>query len=77
MFWIDEVVTQLWNQTKQGNYGIPPLFSDLAMMTALMVKRVFLILLRGLQGFISFVFNLLNYRCHALTIHALQTNQNG
>nr|WP_263363287.1 hypothetical protein [Candidatus Enterovibrio luxaltus] len=36
-----------------------------------MVKRVFSMLLGGLQGLINLVFNLLNCRCYALTIHEL------
>ncbi|WP_180983172.1 transposase, partial [Vibrio vulnificus] len=40
-FWIDEEAIQLWKQIKQGNRGRPRLFSDLAITTALMVKRVF------------------------------------
>ena len=56
-FWIDEEAIQLWKQIKQGN-GRPRLFSDLAITTALMVKRVFSIPLRGLQGFINSIFKL-------------------
>lgn len=40
-FWIDEGAVQQWTQIKQGNRGRPRLFSDLAITTALMVKRVF------------------------------------
>ncbi|ATF08882.1 hypothetical protein BTN50_0346 [Candidatus Enterovibrio altilux] len=36
-----------------------------------MVKCVFLMSLKDLQGFIKFFLNLLNCRYHALTIHAL------
>ncbi|ATF08838.1 Mobile element protein [Candidatus Enterovibrio altilux] len=58
MFWIDEEAIQLWNQTKQGNYGRPRLFSHLAITTALMVKRVFSMLWRGLHELINSVFKL-------------------
>ena len=71
IFWIDEEVIQHWKQVKQGNRGRPRLFSDLAITTALMVKRVFSMPLRGLQGFINSFSSLLNCRCHALIIHAL------
>ncbi|MGR5418439.1 transposase [Vibrio diabolicus] len=46
-FWIGEETVQLWKQIKQGNPGRPRLFSDLAITTALMVKRVFSLPLRG------------------------------
>ncbi|ATF08627.1 hypothetical protein BTN50_0083 [Candidatus Enterovibrio altilux] len=36
-----------------------------------MVKRVFSMLLRGLQDFINLFLNLLNDHCNALTIHVL------
>ncbi len=70
-FWIDEEAVKLWKQINQGNRGRSRLFSDLAISTALMVKRVFSLPLRGLQGFINSILSSLNYRCHALIIHAL------
>ncbi|WP_394349253.1 hypothetical protein [Candidatus Enterovibrio altilux] len=39
-------------------------------MTSLMVKCVFSMPLRGLQGFLLFA-NLLNYHCHLLTISCI------
>ncbi|WP_240698077.1 IS5 family transposase, partial [Vibrio sp. F12] len=57
-FWIDEEAIQKWKQLKQGKRGRPRLFSDLAITTALMVKRVFAMPLRALQGFIDSVFKL-------------------
>lgn len=57
-FWIDEEAIQHWKQVKQGSRGRPRVFSDLAITTALMVKRVFSMPLRGLQGFINSVFKL-------------------
>ncbi|WP_257886407.1 transposase, partial [Vibrio parahaemolyticus] len=38
-FWIDEQAVQQWKQIKRGNRGRPRSFSDLAITTALMVKR--------------------------------------
>ncbi|ATF09089.1 hypothetical protein BTN50_0562 [Candidatus Enterovibrio altilux] len=38
------------------NYGRPRLFSGLAMTTTLIVKCVFSMSLRGLQGFVNSVF---------------------
>ena len=40
-FWIDEEAIAEWKQNKQGKRGRPRRFSDLAITTALMVKRVF------------------------------------
>jgi hypothetical protein len=41
-FWIDEEAFAEWKQSKQGKCGRPRRFSDIAITTALMVKRVFL-----------------------------------
>ncbi|EEX30854.1 transposase [Vibrio coralliilyticus ATCC BAA-450] len=58
-FWIDETAIKQWNhQTKQPKRGRPRLFSDIAITTALMMKRVFSMPLRALQGFINSVFQL-------------------
>ncbi|MBM5180179.1 IS5 family transposase, partial [Vibrio parahaemolyticus] len=59
-FWIDEEAIRLWKQSKQDKRGRPRQFSDLAITTALMVKRVFSMPLRALQGFIDSVFSLAN-----------------
>ena len=59
-FWIDEEAIQEWKEAKQGGRGRPRIFSDLAITTALMVKRVFSMPLRALQGFIDSVFQLAN-----------------
>ncbi|TOF69103.1 transposase, partial [Vibrio parahaemolyticus] len=47
-----------WKQNKQGKRGRPRRFSDLAITTALMVKRIFSMPLRALQGFLDSVFKL-------------------
>ncbi|HGZ6746075.1 TPA: IS5 family transposase [Vibrio parahaemolyticus] len=57
-FCIDEETIRQWKQSKQDKRGRPRQFSDLAITTALMVKRVFSMLLRALQGFIDSVFSL-------------------
>ncbi|CAH0541932.1 IS5 family transposase ISVa2 [Vibrio marisflavi CECT 7928] len=57
-FWIDEKTISEWKQSKQSKRGRPRRFSDLAITTALMVKRVFSMPLRALQGFIDSVFKL-------------------
>ncbi|EJL6271240.1 IS5 family transposase [Vibrio cholerae] len=59
-FWIDEEAIRQWKQSKQDKRGRPRQFSDLAITTALMVKRVFSMQLRALQGFINSVFSLAN-----------------
>ncbi|PMK35334.1 transposase [Vibrio lentus] len=57
-FWIDEEAINGRAQSKQNKRGTPRLFGDLAMTTALMVKRVFSMPLRALQGFIDSIFRL-------------------
>ena len=59
-FWIDEEAISEWKQSKQNKRGRPRRFSDLAITTALMVKRVFSMPLRALQGFIDSLFKLAN-----------------
>ncbi|KIT55754.1 transposase IS903, partial [Vibrio parahaemolyticus 901128] len=59
-FWIDEEAIRQWKQSKQDKRARPRQFSDLAITTALMVKRVFSMPLRALQGFIDSVFSLAN-----------------
>lgn len=57
-FGIDEKNVQLWRLIKQRNRGRSRLFSDLAVTTALMVKRVFSMPLRDRQGVILSIFKL-------------------
>ncbi|MFB2659115.1 IS5 family transposase [Shewanella xiamenensis] len=58
-FWIDEEAIASWQaKAEQGKKGRPRLFSDLSITTALMVKRIFAMPLRALQGFINSVFQL-------------------
>ena len=59
-FWVDEEAIAEWKQSKQGKRRRPRQFSDLAITTAFMVKRVFSMPLRALQGFIDSVFKLAN-----------------
>ena len=60
IFWIDEEAIAEWKQNKQGKRGRPRRFSDLAIATVLMVKRVFSMPSRALQGFLDSVFKLAN-----------------
>lgn len=58
-FWIDEEAIASWQaKAEQGKKSCPRLFSDLSITTALMVKRIFAMPLRALQGFINSVFQL-------------------
>ncbi|CAK1786117.1 hypothetical protein VCRA2110O318_150039 [Vibrio crassostreae] len=57
-FWVDEEAINGWAQNKQNKRGRPRRFNDLAITTALMVKRVFSMPLRALQGFIDSIFRL-------------------
>ena len=50
-FWIDEEAIAEWKQNKQGKRSRPRRFSDLAITTAQMLKHVFFMRLRALQGF--------------------------
>ncbi|EKF9161622.1 IS5 family transposase [Vibrio cholerae] len=64
-FWIDEEAISEWKQGKQNKRGRPRVFSDLAITTALMVKRIFSMPLRASQGFMDSAFQLaqLPLRC--------------
>ncbi len=64
-FWIDEDAISEWKQGKQNKRGRPRVFSDLAITTALMVKRISSMPLRASQGFMDSVFQLaqLPLRC--------------
>lgn len=64
-FWIDEEAIREWKQVKQNKRGKPRIFSDLAITTALMVKRIFSMPLLAAQGFMDSVFRLvqLPLRC--------------
>ncbi len=58
-FWIDEEAIAMWKaKTERCKKDRPRLFSDLTITNALMVKRVFSMLLRALQGIINSVFKL-------------------
>ncbi len=72
-FWVDEEAIQLWKQIKQGNRGRPRLFSDLAITTALMMKRIFSMPLRTLQGFIKSAFTLTRIPLKYPALHLYQS----
>ena len=61
-FGIDEEVIAEWTQNKQGKRGRPSRFSDLAITTALIVKRVFSMPLRALPACSSDLY----WPCHGV-----------
>nr|WP_096618836.1 transposase [Candidatus Enterovibrio luxaltus] len=77
---INEQAIQLWNQTKSGKYEKPLLFSNLSITsitTVLIIRRVFSMQLRGLQGFISSLVKLTYYRCHTRALLCIKKTTQG
>ncbi|MEJ2766126.1 transposase, partial [Photobacterium sp. MCCC 1A19761] len=59
-FWIDKEAISGWLCSEHhGNRGRGNQYSDTAIMTALMVKRLFNLSLRAVQGFMNSVFSLM------------------
>ena len=60
-FWIDDTPVDAWRcKTHHGKRGRGFQYSDTAIETALMIKGVFSLPLRALQGFIDSIFELLD-----------------
>ncbi|MFT5708783.1 MAG: hypothetical protein ACI9ES_003087 [Oceanospirillaceae bacterium] len=60
-FWIDESAMEVWTCNQHhGKRGRGFQFSDVTIETALMMKGVFYLPLRSLQGFINSIFSLIN-----------------
>ncbi|MCW4446364.1 IS5 family transposase [Vibrio splendidus] len=60
-FWIDDSAIDAWKcKTHHGKRGRGFQYSDTAIETALMIKGIFSLPLRALQGFIDSIFELLN-----------------
>ena len=60
-FWIDDTAVDAWRcKTHHGKRGRGFQYSDTAIETALMIKGVFSLPLRALQGFIDSIFELLD-----------------
>ncbi len=76
-FWIDEEAIREWKQSKQSKRGRRRRFSDLAITTALMVKRVFSMPLRALQGFLDSVFKLANIHACLSALHLYKPSSQG
>ncbi|EQB9060685.1 transposase [Vibrio parahaemolyticus] len=62
-FWIDEEAIREWKQGKQNKLGRPRIFSDLAITTALIVKRIFQCHFALRKGLWIPCFDLLNFHC--------------
>ncbi|OAT55565.1 putative transposase [Kluyvera georgiana ATCC 51603] len=59
-FWLDDEAIQAWYESATpSSRGRPLRYSDLAITTVLVVKRVFRLTLRAAQGFIDSIFSLM------------------
>ena len=60
-FWPDESTVQTWyNTSTPSSWGRPQHYSDMVITPALMLKRVFRLTLRAVQGFIDSIFKPMN-----------------
>lgn len=60
-FWLDDEAIQAWYESATSlSRGRPQRYSDLAITTVLVIKRVFRLTLRATQGFIDYIFALMN-----------------
>ncbi|MBA5489764.1 MULTISPECIES: transposase [Klebsiella pneumoniae complex] len=60
-FWLDDEAIQAWYESATpSSRGRPQRYSDLAITTVLVIKRVFRLTLRAAQGFIDSIFSLMN-----------------
>ncbi|POD90721.1 IS5 family transposase [Pectobacterium odoriferum] len=61
IFWLDDSAIQAWyDEPKTSSHDRPQRYSELAISTVLMLKRVFRLTLRATQGFIDSIFTLMN-----------------
>ena len=59
--WLDESAVAAWtDSTRPEGRGRPLHYTDIAITTVLMMKRVFNLPLRSLQGFLDSIFNMMN-----------------
>ncbi|HBT8871659.1 TPA: transposase, partial [Klebsiella pneumoniae] len=59
-FWLDEQAIKSWYDTSPSSArGRPQRYSDLAITTVLVIKRVFRLTLRAAHGFIDSIFTLM------------------
>ncbi len=60
-FWFDNEVIHAWYESATlSARGRPQRYSELAITTALVIKRVFRLTLRAAQGFIDSIFSLMS-----------------
>ncbi len=59
-FWLDDEAIQARYESATSSRGRPQRYSDLAITTVLVIKRVFRLTLRAAQGFIDSIFALMN-----------------
>jgi len=60
-FWLDDEAVKAWYETAtSASRGRPQRYSDLAITTVLVIKRVFRLTLRAAQGFIDSIFALMD-----------------
>ncbi|HBV9740220.1 TPA: IS5/IS1182 family transposase, partial [Klebsiella pneumoniae] len=60
-FWLDDEAIHAWYESATpSSRGRPQRYSDLAITTVLMIKRLFRLTLRAAQGFIDSIFALMN-----------------
>jgi len=59
-FWIDEKSIKNWYANKTSTRGRPKKYSDIAVMTVLIIKQVYRLTLRSSKGFTESLFNLMN-----------------
>ncbi|MGU3413937.1 IS5 family transposase [Enterobacteriaceae bacterium C34A] len=60
-FWLDDEAIQAWyDSATPSSRGRPQRYSDLAITTVLVIKRVFRLTLRAVQSFIDSIFALMN-----------------
>jgi len=64
--WLDESAIAAWTDSAQPEgRGRPLHYTDRAITTVLMMKRVFNLSLRALQGFVDSMFKMMDCRCAA------------
>jgi hypothetical protein len=72
-FWLDDEAIQAWYESATpASRGRPQRYSDLAITTVLVIKRVFRLTLRAAQGFIDSIFPRWVSHCAARTIQQRQ-----
>ena len=59
-FWIDEKSIKNWYEKKPSTRGRPKKYSDIAVITVLIIKQVYRLTLRSSKGFTEYLFKLMN-----------------